>query len=167
MLRPREPYPFCPICTTKMHLKNESISRCPQCTFTDWNNPIPVVACLVIHEDHAILARNHKWPPGMFSVISGFLEFQESPLDCARRETLEELNLQAQSIEWIDSMMFFELNQIILGYSVIAKGEIKLNTELAEIKRIPIPNLKGWEFGTGILVKRFLEKNKAAKPVPT
>ena len=138
-------------------------SKCSSCTYTDWNNPTPVVACLVIHDNHAILARNQSWPEGMFSVISGFLEYQESPIECARRETLEELNLNAKTIKFIDSMIFKELNQLILGYAVYAEGTISCNEELIEIKRIPIDNLKSWSFGTGYLVKKFLEQRGAEK----
>tara|TARA_Y100001968_G_C19155918_1_gene618430 strand:- start:73 stop:522 length:450 start_codon:yes stop_codon:yes gene_type:complete len=141
-----------------------SVSKCPNCNYTDWNNPTPVVACLVIHEEHAVLARNHNWPPGMFSVISGFLEYQEEPIECARRETLEELNLAATSIEWIDSMIFKELNQVILGYVVYGEGNIKCSEELIELKRIPLHKLKAWDFGTGYLVKRFLEQRGVEKP---
>ena len=141
----------------------EFTSKCSSCTYTDWNNPTPVVACLVIHDNHAILARNQSWPEGMFSVISGFLEYQESPIECARRETLEELNLNAKTIKFIDSMIFKELNQLILGYAVYAEGTISCNEELIEIKRIPIDNLKSWSFGTGYLVKKFLEQRGAEK----
>ena len=140
-------------------------SECPSCGYTDWNNPTPVVACLVIHEDHAILARNQNWPEGMFSVISGFLEYQESPTECARRETLEELNLTDKTIKFIDSMIFKELNQLILGYAVYAEGTISCNEELVEIKRIPLQKLKSWSFGTGYLVKRFLEQRGVETPI--
>mgnify|MGYP001360193648 CR=1 FL=1 len=83
---------------------------------------------------------------------------QEEPIECARRETFEELNLTATSIEWIDSMIFKELNQVILGYVVYGEGSIKCSEELIELKRIPLHKLKSWDFGTGYLVKRFLEQ---------
>lgn len=163
MIKPRDPYRFCPECGNRMIQNTQKYtSKCTSCKFTDWNNPVPVVACLVIHENHAILARNSKWPPGMFSVISGFLEYQEDPEKCAIRETFEELNLVTKSIQWIDSMVFPELNQIILGYSVHTEGSIKPNSEIAEIKRIPMYKLKGWDFGTGYLVQKFLEKQKSS-----
>ena len=141
MLKPRPPFSYCPVCSKKMVQFGEFKSKCSSCTYTDWNNPTPVVACLVIHNNYAILARNQKWPEGMFSVISGFLEYQESPIECARRETLEELNLNAKTIKFIDSMIFKELNQLILGYAVYAEGTISCNEELVEIKRFPLLNL--------------------------
>ncbi len=148
-----------------MILLTDFKSKCPSCNYTDWNNPTPVIACLVIHEEHAVLARNRTWPEGMFSVISGFLEYQESPIECARRETLEELNLNAKTIKFIDSMIFKELNQLILGYAVYAEGTIKCGEELIEIKRIPLQKLKSWSFGTGYLVKRFIEQRGVEKPI--
>ena len=163
MLKPRPPFSYCPVCSKKMVQFDEFKSKCSSCTYTDWNNPTPVVACLVIHDNHAILARNQSWPEGMFSVISGFLEYQESPIECARRETLEEFNLNAKTIKFIDSMIFKDLNQLILGYAIYAEGTISCNEELVEIKRIPIANLKSWSFGTGYLVKRFLEQRGAEK----
>jgi len=165
MLKPRPPYSYCPACSSKMILLTDFKSKCPSCNYTDWNNPTPVIACLVIHEEHAVLARNRTWPEGMFSVISGFLEYQESPIECARRETLEELNLNAKTIKFIDSMIFKELNQLILGYAVYAEGTIKCGEELIEIKRIPLQKLKSWSFGTGYLVKRFIEQRGVEKPI--
>ena len=74
-----------------MILLTDFKSKCPICNYTDWNNPTPVIACLVIHEENAILARNRTWPEGMFSVISGFLEYQESPVQVLAEKPMRSL----------------------------------------------------------------------------
>ena len=43
---------------------------------------------------------------------------------------------------------------------VKAEGEITLNEELTDVKRIDPEKLKGWSFGTGLAVTDWLEKRK-------
>ena len=132
--------------------------------------PFKISVLVFIQNDtneHLLIKRSKAPNKGCWSPIGGKLEMHqgESPYECARRETLEELNLNAKTIKFIDSMIFKELNQLILGYSVYAEGTISCNEELVEIKRIPIQKLKSWSFGTGYLVKRFLEQRGVETPI--
>ncbi|MBI3234684.1 MAG: zinc ribbon domain-containing protein, partial [Bacteroidetes bacterium] len=49
------------------------------CGFIYWNNPIPVVGIVVETEDGIVLAHNKLAPEGIFSIITGFLEADETP----------------------------------------------------------------------------------------
>ncbi len=155
---------FCPMCKSDLFKKPVDGKNRLCCTNTDcgyvfWNNPTPVLAALVEHEDKIIMARNSAWPEGIFSVITGFLEKGESPETGIIREVEEELGLTGSSAELIGVYAFDKLNQIIIAYHVKAEGDIVLNEELAEIKKVDKNRLKGWSFGTGLAVADWVKKH--------
>lgn len=118
----------------------------PQRHYIYWNNPVPVVAALVHHEGEVILARNVRWPKHIFSSISGYLEANESPETAVAREVKEELGLETQAVHWLGHYPFKEKNQLLIGYAIMATGTVRLNHELAEIKRVSIEQLRHYDF---------------------
>jgi NADH pyrophosphatase NudC (nudix superfamily) len=111
-----------------------------------WNNPVPVVAALVLRDNRYILARNVAWPEGVFSVIAGYLESGESPQEAVTREVSEELGLTGSVKRHIGNYSFKEKNQVILCYEVEAMGNIRTNHELAEIKELTAGELSAYDF---------------------
>jgi hypothetical protein len=53
------------------------------------------------------------------------------------------------------------MNQLIIAYHVVATGEIKLNHELDDYKRVPPDELVPWGAGTGEAVADWLKGRKA------
>lgn len=132
------------------------------CGHVEWGNPLPVVAALVEREDMIVLARNHAWQPGVFGLVTGFLEAGESPEAAVAREVKEELDLDASALSLIGAYPFERRNEIIIAYHVQAAGEIALNEELAEFRLIAPEKLRPWDFGTGLAVRDWLERRLAA-----
>lgn len=129
----------------------------PRCGHVFWDNPVPVVAAIVEHEGNIVLARNALWPPGMFGLITGFLERDEEPDEGIVREVKEELGLDGEVIEFLGHHNFRIKNQIIMSYHVRATGEIKLNEELVEYLSLPFDKARYWPVSTGLVLKKFLE----------
>ncbi len=152
---------FCPQCKADMVnalVDNEQRLACAdvQCGFVHWNNPIPVVAAIVEYGENIVLAHNVQWPEGVFSVITGFLEQSEDPVEGVLREVHEELGLNAFEPQLVGVYPFEQMNQVIIAYHVRAAGEIKLNHELDATKLVPVNELQGWNFGTGLAVRDFV-----------
>lgn len=153
---------FCPQCAKPLHATiNEGIARhaCPDeaCGFVHWDNPTPVVAAVVEHEGHIILARNRAWPVPFYALITGFLEKTDlSPHEAVMREVHEELNLQAQAANFIGHYIFPKHNQLIIAYHVPATGEIVLNEELVDYKRIEPAKARYWPAATGLALRDWL-----------
>lgn len=159
-------YRYCPCCAAPLEsrtIEQHQRLTCPnaECGFIHWDNPLPVVAALVEHEGQFIVARNAKWPRRIFSVISGFLEKNESPALAVIREVKEELNLDGVVTRFIGHYPFPEQNQLILAYAVQARGDLKPNHELAELKRLSLEELKAYDFAplyiTTAIVNDWLE----------
>ncbi|GMR20593.1 MAG: hypothetical protein BMS9Abin36_1189 [Gammaproteobacteria bacterium] len=152
---------FCPQCARALEEQTidgaeRKVCVSPDCNFVQWNNPVPVVAALVEHEGEYILARNARWPQGMFSLITGYLEAGETPEQAVARETKEELGLDAEAVEFIGHYNFSAKNQLLIAYAVRVTGEVKLNHELAEVKRFTTKALQGHNFGPMVITERMV-----------
>jgi len=152
-------YNYCPNCATP--LQQISVeedggpkvrTRCPACEWTHWNNPTPVLAAVVELADRdgrVLLARNAAWPGKFFGLITGFMEAGETPKEGIAREVAEETSLQVEKLDLIGVYDFQRMNQIIIAYHAVARGEIVLSPELAEYKTLPPADVKCWPAGTG------------------
>lgn len=143
---------FCPHCATALEMR-ENAGRvrpvCPNGDYVQWNNPLPVLAALVEFEGRILLARNALWVPGMFALITGFLEEGETPQAGIARELKEETNLDADRVTLIGVYEFIKKNEVIMAFHVEASGTIQLNEELAEFRLVAPERLRPWRTGTG------------------
>lgn len=140
---------FCPQCANGLLPESiDGITRlqCNDCGYTFWNNPTPVVAGLVLHNDRVVLARNAGWPKKLYSVITGYLEEGEEPCSGIVREVKEELGLEARQSSFIGHYMFKEKNQLIIAYAINATGSIALNEELVDTRLLSFDALKQYDF---------------------
>lgn len=154
---------FCPRCATPLALLSEAEDggekarlRCPACGFTHWNNPTPVLAAVIEYDGQILLARNAAWPGRMFALITGFMEAGETPEDGIAREILEETSLTAQSLSLIGVYDFQRMNQVIIAYHALARGEVKLSPELAEYRLYAPEAVRCWPAGTGYALADWL-----------
>jgi len=159
-------YRFCPCCATElrplaqMEDSGEKVRlRCPACHWTHWNNPTPVLAAVIECADRdgrVLLARNAAWSGRMFALVTGFMEAGESPEGGIRREVLEETSLQVDALKLIGVYEFERMNQVIIAYHALARGEIRLSPELAEYKLFAPQDIVCWPAGTGYALADWL-----------
>jgi NADH pyrophosphatase NudC (nudix superfamily) len=158
---------YCPKCASELSKKNidgaeRTVCNKQDCGFVFWDNPIPVVAAVVEYNDSIVLARNAQWPQGMFSMITGYLERDESPENAVLREVKEEIGLDGQLQGFVGHYPFPGKNQLILAFAVSGSGTIELNHEIAEVKLLPKNELQPKQFGrfqlTARIVQDWLEK---------
>jgi NADH pyrophosphatase NudC (nudix superfamily) len=151
---------FCPNCAASLEervVDAEPRRACAaSCGFVHYDNPTPVVAIIVEHEGTVVLARNKAWPRYFYSLITGFLERNESPQQCAVREVKEELNLDAAEPALIGVYPFERMNQIIIAYHATATGTITLNDELDDYRHVPLDRCCFWPAGTGLALQDWL-----------
>jgi NAD+ diphosphatase len=159
-------YRYCPSCATElqplpqMEDGGEKLRlRCPACGWTHWNNPTPVLAAVIECADrdgHVLLARNAAWTGRMFALITGFMEAGESPENGIRREVFEETALQIDALQLIGVYEFERMNQVIIAYHALARGEVRLSSELAEYKLFAPQDIVCWPAGTGYALADWL-----------
>jgi len=93
-------YRYCPLCGAEMVEKTVDHNKrkvCPVCKFVYYHNPVPA-AGVVIEKEGKILLVKRKYEPykGDWCLPAGFMEYDESPEQCAIRETKEELNVDVE-----------------------------------------------------------------------
>jgi NAD+ diphosphatase len=157
---------FCPQCATALQaLAAEEDSgtktrlRCPACGYTHWNNPTPVLAVVIELADRdgqLLLARNAAWKGRMFGLVTGFMEADESPQQGVAREVAEETSLAVDSLTIIGAYDFRRMNQVIIAYHAMARGEIVLSPELAEYRLFRPESVRCWRAGTGYALADWL-----------
>ena len=160
------PFNFCPTCATPLQLISQPEDggpkerlRCPACGWTHWNNPTPVLAAIIELADRdgqVLLARNAAWPGKMFALITGFMEAGESPEEGIAREVLEETSLKVDSLKLVGAYEFLRMNQVIVAYHAVARGDIVLSPELVEYRLYRPEDIKCWRAGTGYAVADWL-----------
>lgn len=128
------------------------------CGFVYWNNPTPVVACIIEYDGKVLLAKNASWTVDFYGLITGFLEAGESPEEGALREMFEEVGLRGEIISHVGNYSFFEQNQLLIVYHVVGHGEIRLNEELSAYKLVPHAEVQPWSRGTGLAVRDWLAR---------
>jgi NADH pyrophosphatase NudC (nudix superfamily) len=161
-----EAYRYCPMCATPLQwLAREEDGgvkerlRCAACEWTHWNNPTPVLAAVVEMADRdgaILLARNAAWSGRMFALITGFMEAGETPQEGIAREVKEETSTEVESVDLIGVYDFQRMNQVIVAYHVVARGEIRLSPELAEYKLFAPRDVRCWPAGTGYALADWL-----------
>ncbi|HET9645783.1 MAG TPA: NUDIX hydrolase [Burkholderiaceae bacterium] len=158
---------YCPQCAVALESRTEQEDggaktrlRCPACDFTHWNNPVPVLAAIVECADRnaaVLLARNAAWPnKNAFGLITGFMEAGESPEEGIRREVAEETSLKVDSLSLVGVYEFQRMNQVIIAYHAVARGEIRLSPELVEYKLLAPGEVMCWPAGTGYALAEWL-----------
>ena len=154
----------CPLCGEPLEkfedIEGTTRQRCTaaDCEFIHYDNPTPVVAAIVEYGDDVILARNVGWPDDWFGLVTGFLEKGETPEAGLLREIREELEVEADIVEFVGHYPFEKMNQLIIAYHVTIDDEPTAGPELAAIKRVPIDKLKPWPMGTGHAVRDWLNR---------
>lgn len=160
-----EVFKFCPRCAAPLVEKDQGGKLRPTCPvdgFVQWGNPTPVVAAIVEHRGHVILARGRGWPEKFFALITGFLEAGETPEAGVLREVKEELSLDAEIVSLIGVYGFELRNELIACWHVRARDdqEPTLSDELEALKNIAPEKLRAWDFGTGLAVRDWLKSRQ-------
>ncbi len=112
------------------------------------------------------------WPKTFYALVTGFLEHKETPEEAVLREVKEEIGLEARIESFIGMYTFYQRNQLLLIYHVMAEaGAVKLDeTELSDYREVPIAEVQPWPAGTGIAVQDWLHSRgyeRELRPFPT
>jgi len=110
---------FCGICGAPTASEQGGhLRRCgaPACGSEHFPRTDPAVIMLVHDGERCVLGRQANWPPGMHSVLAGFVETGESLEEAVAREVREEVGLEVTEVAYQSSQPWPFPSSIMLGF---------------------------------------------------
>lgn len=112
---------------------NERSRRCPACGQVYFPRLAPAMIVAVERDDELLMARGKHFPPGIYSVLAGFVEPGESLEESVAREVFEESGVHVEDVRYFGSQPWPFPNSLMLGFTArYRSGEIRVDGEEIE-----------------------------------
>lgn len=100
------------------------VLRCDACDLEHYPRSDPSMLVQVSDEqDRCLLGRQPGWPPGMWSVLAGFVEPGESIEDTVIREVWEEARIRVTGMRYFASQPWPFPASVLIGYHAVGDAE--------------------------------------------
>lgn len=135
---------FCGRCGTATRSRgHERAKECPACGLVAYPRVSPAMMALVTRGKEMLLARAHRFAPGMYSALAGFVEPGETIEDCVRREVREEVGVEVSDITYFASQSWAFPHSLMIAYTATwSGGDIRLDDEeIAEARWFHVDDL--------------------------
>ncbi|MCG8590473.1 MAG: NAD(+) diphosphatase [Proteobacteria bacterium] len=118
---------FCGACAAPTKRAEHDRSRlCTQCGLAHFPRLSPAIIVAVERGEEILLARGPQFPPGIYSVLAGFVDPGESVEDAVHREVEEEVGIRVRDVRYFGSQPWPFPNSLMLGFTAqYASGEIR------------------------------------------
>jgi len=119
---------FCGACGEPTDVEaSERARTCPACGLSQFPRLAPAIIVAVERGDEILLGRSAHFPPGIYSVLAGFVEPGESVEAAVRREVFEESGIEVAGARYFGSQPWPFPHSLMLGFQAdFAGGEIRL-----------------------------------------
>jgi NAD+ diphosphatase len=140
---------YCGACGGKtVWAVTERAKTCPLCGQVTYPPVSPAGIVLVKREDSVLLARSPRFPPGVYSIIAGFVEAGESIEQAVCREVKEETGIHIKNLEYFGSQPWPFPHSLMTGFfAEYSTGDIRVDGNEIEsagwFNRNNIPGLPG------------------------
>ena len=158
---------FCGRCGVAMrdHAADRA-KECPDCGLISYPRLSPSIIVLVRRGEQCLLARNARWPQGMYSTLAGFVEPGESVEQTVHREVMEEVGIRVTNLRYLGSQSWPFPNSLMLGFHAdYAGGEIVCQEgEISDARFFAfdqLPNVPGSIAISGWLIDGFVQEMQA------
>lgn len=136
--------------------------RCPACNWTWYDPPTPVTLVLVTLPDgRVVYTRKNTFPPGRWSVVSGFIPRGERAEDAAVREVKEETGLDVELVRYMGTHVYAgQPGQIVIAFHARVSGGTPVAGDDVDEVDVAPPELHRLREGSTSwwLVKSLLEE---------
>ncbi|HVO77102.1 MAG TPA: NUDIX hydrolase [Candidatus Bathyarchaeia archaeon] len=142
-------FSYCPLCGKPLEAaSNEGYTRmrCPSCGYVHYRNPAPAVGVLVV-EDGRVLLVKRRFDPyrGLWSIPSGFIEYDEDVRSTGVREALEETGLAVEivSLHAVESCFDDPRGNtlLVLYRARVTGGTLAAGDDAEEVRFFPLGDL--------------------------
>jgi NAD+ diphosphatase len=114
---------FCGSCGAPTNNKaGERAKLCPRCGHLDYPRISPAVIVAIVKGNEILLARAHRFPVELYSVIAGFVNPGESLEECVHREIAEETGVRVKNVRYFGSQPWPFPNSLMVGFTAEYDG---------------------------------------------
>lgn len=96
---------------------HERARRCPACGSMAFPRIAPAIIVLIERDGQILMARDARFPAGMYGLIAGFVEPGESLEGAARREIMEEVGITVGDLTYVASQPWPFPNSLMVGFT--------------------------------------------------
>lgn len=134
---------------------------CTKCQEITYQNPLPVVASVVMNERNEVLLVKRKNNPqkDLWCLPMGFVETGETIAQATLRELKEETNLDGDIVKILDAAstnLDIYGDIIIITFEVVKlKGELKAGDDAEEVNFFPIKDLPEMAFSSNLYAIKY------------
>jgi NAD+ diphosphatase len=157
---------YCGRCGTETRLHDTEMARsCPGCGALHFPRINPAVITLVHRgEDEILLAHDHRFRPGFFALLAGFVEPGETLEQAVVREVREEVGVEVEDLRYFGSQSWPFPSQLMCGFFArYRRGDIVVQeSEITEarwfhVDAMPAPDDRPATFSiAGRLIAHFI-----------
>ena len=117
---------FCSRCGTKTTQRpGERGKECPDCGELFYPRISAAVIVLIRKKHEILLASSPNFPPGMYSLIAGFVEPGETAEAAVAREVKEEVGIEVKNITYFGTQAWPFPNSLMIGFTAeYSSGDI-------------------------------------------
>jgi len=109
-------------------LPEERARKCARCDLVCFPRLSPVIIVRICRGEQLLLARSPHTPPGMYSVLAGFVEPGETLEEAVAREVMEEVGISLRNIRYFGSQPWPFPHSLMIGFTAEhASGEIQID----------------------------------------
>ncbi len=134
--------------------------KCRECGYEHFPSIHPCTLVLVYRDNEVLLIRKPEWPPGYYSLPSGFCDFGESLEECAKREVAEETGIEIGNLRYVGSQCWPFPGQLMVGFTgdyregeiAVDRGELE---DAAWFRRDALPPSFSNKCIAGWMITRF------------
>lgn len=154
---------YCGQCGAMNRPKEDEIAKiCPECGLLTFPKISPAVIVRITDGDRILLARSPHFPPGMYSILAGFIEPGESLEAGLHREVYEEVGIRIGNLSYFGSQPWPFPDSLMIGFTArYVSGEIRTDdVEIEDAKwydRNTMPELPGHLSIAHALIKDYLD----------
>lgn len=108
---------MCPTCGQRLEPRREGwMKACSQQHLQFPRTDAAMIVAVTDDADRLLLARNHRFTTGAYSVLAGFLEPGEDLETCVQREVFEEVGLLVDDVRYVGSQPWPYPRSLMVGF---------------------------------------------------
>lgn len=129
-------FSYCPHCGEKLIKKEIGdeglIPFCEACSIPLWDMFTTCIICAVVNEEKEIaLLRQNYVSETSYVCVAGVMKLGEAAEETVVREVKEEIGLDVESLEYIQSYPYEKKEMLMLGYKAkVKKADLEISKEV-------------------------------------